>query len=255
MIGARSGTQASCCLKQLLRYGLYCLVGAIIAAPASGGQFTVTPVRLFMTPKDRAIAVTITNEGDDPLVMQADLYLWKQKAGGEDDLTLTEDLFLSPPIIKLAPKAQQVVRLAMVRPRQATQQLTYRMIVREVPEARAATQDLQLQIAVAFNIPIFITPPGAKPNLSCSAERAAPDTINAICENTGNAFVYPVALLLTNSGGDKIASRDSGAYILPGIKRSFDIKSNGAPIPPGKVKLVLTLVDGSEQTYEVNLGN
>ena len=80
------------------------------------GQFSVTPVRIFMVPKDRAAAITITNESDEPLVMQADVYSWKQKADGEDDLTPSEDLFLSPPIIKLAPKARQVVRLVMLKP-------------------------------------------------------------------------------------------------------------------------------------------
>ena len=87
------------------------LVAMLLAAPAWAGQFSVTPVRIFMATKDRAVAVTITNEGDEQLVMQADLYLWKQKPDGQDDLTLTEDMFLSPPIIKLAPRARQVVRL------------------------------------------------------------------------------------------------------------------------------------------------
>ena len=59
------------------------------------GVFSVTPVRIFMTPHDRAIAVTVTNEGDDELVMQADIYTWKQKADGTDDLQLSEDLILA----------------------------------------------------------------------------------------------------------------------------------------------------------------
>src|SRR5512145_23408 len=86
------------------------LLAAAFASPAWGGNFSVNPVRIYMAPKDKAVAVTITNEGDDAMVMQADLYTWKQKANGEDELLLTEDLLLSPPIIKLAGRSRQVVR-------------------------------------------------------------------------------------------------------------------------------------------------
>jgi len=41
--------------------------------PAVAGVFSVTPVRIYMTPRDRAVAVTITNQGDSPIVLQADL--------------------------------------------------------------------------------------------------------------------------------------------------------------------------------------
>lgn len=223
----------------------------LLATPAWAGQFSVTPVRIFMATKDRAVAVTITNEGDEHLVMQADLYLWKQKPDGQDDLTLTEDMFLSPPIIKLAPKARQVVRLARIKAAKTTEQLTYRMIVREIPEAKPPKPDLQLQIALAFSIPVFISPPGVKAKLDCAVERVAADTVKTVCQNSGNAYAYPVALQLTSSTGENIAGRDSGGYLLPGIKRSFDLKRNGAAIPGGKAKLVATLVDGTKQTFDV----
>ena len=239
-------------LKRILTRGVPRLLAVtLLVAPAWAGQFSVTPVRIFMATKDRAVAVTITNEGNEQLVMQADLYLWKQKPDGQDDLTLTEDMFLSPPIIKLAPKARQVVRLARIKAAKSTEQLTYRMIVREVPEAKPPKQDLQLQIALAFSIPVFITPPGVKAKLDCTVERVAADTVKTVCENSGTAYTYPIALLLTSNAGDKIASRDSGGYILPGIKRSFDIKRDGAAIPGGKAKLVVTLVDGVKQTFDV----
>ena len=173
MNGVRSPQEAARArlTKMLTRDVPRLLFAAVLAVPAWAGQFTVTPVRIFMTPKDRAVAVTIINEGDEQLVMQADVYLWKQKPDGQDELTLTEDIFLSPPIIKLAPKARQVVRLARLKAANTVEQLTYRMIVREVPEARPPKADLQLQIALAFSIPVFISPPGVKAKLDCTVDR------------------------------------------------------------------------------------
>lgn len=226
---------------------VYC---GLYSSAVSAGNFTVTPVRIYMAPRDRATAITITNEGDEELVMQADLYEWKQKPGGEDDLTLTEDMFLSPPIIKMAPKSRQVVRLARLIPVQSTRQITYRMIVREIPEAKPA-KDLEVQIALAFNIPVFITPPGAKAKLGCTVERVTANSINAVCENTGSAYSHPVAIVLNSTAGEKIASNESGGYLLPDIKRSFSIKREGSAIPAGAATLAVTLDDGTTETYAV----
>ena len=240
-------------LKTPLTTAVIGLLFAYLVTPASAGVFSVTPVRIFMAPTDRAIAVTITNEGDEELVMQADLYLWKQKPGGQDDLTLTEDMFLSPPILKLAPKSRQVVRLARLSAAKPTEQLTYRMIVREIPEARPAKQDMQVQIALAFSMPVFITPPGAKAKLDCTVERVSADTVKTTCENTGTGYSHPTSLLLTRNTGEKIASQESGGYILPGIKRSFELKLAQGNIPGGKAKLAATFDDGSSQTYDVTV--
>lgn len=226
---------------------------AFLPAPAEAGVFSVSPVRMYMAPKDRAIAVTINNEGDEELVMQADVYLWKQKPGGEDELTLTEDMILSPPIVKLAGRTRQVVRLAMLSPRPTSEQLTYRLVVREVPEARSAEKKVQLQLALAFSLPVFITPPGAKRQLGCIIDRVSADTVRASCENTGNAYAQPREFILTSASGEKLAMRDSGGYILPSIMRSFDIKRTDGRIPGGKAKLAVALDDGNTQNFDVSI--
>ena len=237
--------------KSFLAAAALAALSVFTAGPAWSGLFSVTPVRIFMAPKDRAVAVTITNEGDEELVMQADIFLWQQKPGGEEDLSLTEDLILSPPIIKLAARSRQVVRLAMLRPQSAAGQQTYRLIVREVPEAKPAEKTVQLQIALAFSMPVFITPAGAKRQLSCTAQRSAPDTVQALCENTGNAYAQPREFILTGATGQRLAGRDSGGYILPSIKRAFDIKGTEGRIPGGNAKLAVTLDDGTTQGFDV----
>ena len=235
------------------RTGLVSLLAVCCALPATASPFSISPVRIYMAPRDRATAITITNDGNEELVMQADLYSWKQKANGEDDLVLTEDMILSPPILKLAPKSRQVVRLAMLRPRPPGEQLTYRLIVREIPEVKSTSPDLQLQIALAFSMPVFITPTGAKRNVGCTVERTAPDSVKAICENTGNAYTQARSFVLTSAAGEKLASSDASGYILPAAKRSFDLKRTGGKIPGGNAKLAVTHDDGVVQTFDVTV--
>jgi len=228
-------------------------LGSLIAAPAIAGVFSVTPVRIFMSPRDRATAITVTNEGDDELVMQADVYTWHQKPSGEDDLALSEDLILSPPILKLAPHSRQVVRLARVGPPSNDQQLTYRMIVREVPEAgKTKSNDVRLQVALAFSLPVFITPTGLKRKLECEGKRSAADAVSITCDNTGALYAQPRELTLSGAG-KRLASKDSAVYILPGMKRTYELRDTEGPIPAGALKLALTFDDGSSQEYELKL--
>jgi fimbrial chaperone protein len=237
---------------KFLSKATFVLLAAVLALPANAAEFTVTPVRIFMTPRDRAVAVTVTNDGNEEIVMQADLYDWKQTPDGTDQLVLTEDMILSPPILKVPPKSRQVVRLARLVPPSLDVEQTYRLIVREIPEARSQA-DLSLQLSLAFSLPVFITPPGAKRSLSCELERAGPDSVKAVCKNSGRAYAQLRVLELFSGAGEKIATRENAGYILPTVRRAFEIRRPAGTIAAGKVKLQVGLDDGTVQTFEGNL--
>jgi fimbrial chaperone protein len=238
-----------------LSVGVLLLLGACAAAPACAGNFAVTPVRIYMEPRERATAVTVTNDGDQDLVMQADIFEWTQTPDGQDVLTLSEDMILSPPILKMAARSRQVVRLIALIGPVTGQQRTYRLIVREIPEAKPDKGDLQLQIAYAFSIPIFITPQGAAAKLDCRMADLALDLPRAACHNTGSAASHPVALHLVNRAMENVASRDSGAYILAGAKHSFDLKRIEGITPIGALQLVVPMSDGTSQRYDAHVGD
>jgi fimbrial chaperone protein len=219
-------------------------------AAATAGVFSVTPVRLYMTPRDRAIAVTLTNEADTEVVLQADINTWSQKPDGTDELVLTEDLILAPPIIKLAPKARQVVRLALLKPADASRQLTYRLIIREVPEVQPAP-GIQVPIALALSMPVFITPPVAKRQVSCTVQRPEAKTVGLQCGNTGTAYAQ-IREAAVVRGEQALAKFEGGSYILPGASKVVSLKSE-QPITAGEAKLVVTFDDGQSQTTAITL--
>lgn len=230
----------------------YALLLALLMpwAAASAGVFSVTPVRLYMTPRDRAIAVTLTNEGDTAVVLQADINSWSQKPDGTDELVLTEDLILAPPIIKLAPKARQVVRLALLKPADASKQLTYRMIIREVPEALPST-GIQVPIALALSMPVFITPPAAKRQMDCSTSPADAAAVNLRCSNTGTAYAQ-IREAAIKRGEQTLARFEGGSYILPGASKTISLKGEKT-VPGGQAQLVITFDDGKSLTSDITL--
>ncbi len=219
---------------------------------SQAGDFTVSPVRIFMAPADRAVAVTITNQGDSPLVMQADLYEWRQTADGEEELELTEDIFLSPPIITLEPQSRQVVRLARLSTAVPPEQLTYRLIVREIPEALPPQDGIAVQVALALSLPVFISPNNARARLDCELLRQAPESLEVWCENIGSAYAQPREITFSSSTGDALVQLEPADYILPGIKRRYEL-TRDQPIPAGDGMLTVIMDDTTSQNFVINL--
>jgi len=225
-----------------------------MAGQVWSGAFSVTPVRIFFEPRDRAVAVTLNNEGDTEIALQADINSWAQDTNGVDQLELTEDLIVSPPSIKIAPRSKQVVRLALVTPRDPRQQMTYRLIVREIPEATAPKDgEVQLSIALVLSMPVFITPPSAKRQVECSVVNSASNVLETICENKGNAYAQLRNMELKR-GDNVVATFDGVMYILPGAKKSVTVKPlDGARPSSGPAQLSLMFDDGKPQTISVQI--
>jgi fimbrial chaperone protein len=205
-----------------------------------------------MKAQDRAVAVSIVNEGSAPVVLQADIYSWSQKTDGTDEMVLTEDLILSPPIIKLAANAKQVVRLARLKPADASRQLTYRMVLREVPEAGPQKDNIQVPIALALSMPVFITPTPARREMACEARRADAATLDVSCANKGSAYAQ-LREVTVRSGEQVLGRFEGGVYILPGARRVVPVKAGGG-LPAGKLQVSVTYDDGRSEVFEVEPG-
>lgn len=230
-----------------------CAAALLLAGSVStwAGVFTVTPVRMYMGPRDRALALTVTNGGDAEMVLQAETFEWSQTADGQDQLKPSDDLVLAPPIVKIPPRGRQVVRLALVVPRDPSRQMTYRIIMREVPEAAApAASTVQVQMALAMNMPVFVTPAAARRKLACSLSRKD-GGLQARCTNEGSAYAQ-VRELRVLRGDQPLARFEGGSYILPGASRVLDLKAEQA-IPAGAVTLAVRFDDSTETTTELAL--
>lgn len=240
-------------LPVLSRVIAWTLVSLAVCLPpvALAGSFSVTPVRIFMSVRDRATAVTVRNDSDDPVVLQADINTWQQSADGADQLKLTDELVLSPPILKMAPRSRQVVRLARLAPPDLSRQVTYRFILREVPEALPPKPSVQITIALALSMPVFITPPGAKREVSCNIAGVEGKSIGVRCSNSGTAYAQIREAEILRSD-KKIGGFQGGTYILPGAAVTLAADAETAP-SSGPVKVRVTFDDGATQEFELSL--
>jgi fimbrial chaperone protein len=268
----------------VLRACVLLVAGALgLAGLATAGNFSVSPVRIFMKPAERATAVTIINHGDTDLVIDTELTSWKQNPDGSFNQQPTEDVIVAPPQMRLAPKARQVVRVARVVPPTPGVQMTYRLLVREVPEAGPAKPGYNVNLSLAFSLPIFITPPGLKHEVACKllaapvappaaaasdAPAAAPAPapwLVARCDNNGSAHALITKISLIDAAGETLASSAQPGYTLTGSGRGFELFKPVAgatqaqsPAPAqgaaqGNLRLAISHDDGTQQSVNVTL--
>lgn len=218
-----------------------------ITLQACAAAFSVTPVRIFMGVRDRAVAITLFNEGKLPMTLQAELVHWQQDAQGQDVLVPTDDVVLSPPIIELAPQSRQVVRLARLSPPDLERQQTYRLIVREVPEIKTADQPgLQIPIALALSIPVFISSGHMRRQLDCQLV-----TGGLQCRNTGNTYAQVRdAVVMRNQL--VLARFEGSSYILPGAQKTLPLSWSQPDPAAGPVTVEWLYDDAQRQRLDTS---
>jgi fimbrial chaperone protein len=205
-----------------------CLVA--LSPAASAGTFSISPLRVDFSGPRTTAALTVRNEDASAVVVQAEGMAWSQP-GGEDTLTASRDLLVSPAVFTLAPGAQQLVRVALRRVPDPARELSYRLIVQEVPQA-AAPEFTGLRVALRLSVPVFVAAgePGA-PALAWSARREPDGALAVTARNDGpvHARVQRFAL---HAGDTTVAGQPSLAYVLPGASRRWTFPASGDTAPP-----------------------
>ncbi len=139
------------------------LIFAALAAPATASTFNISPIRAELSGSHRTEALTIMNADDSPVVVQIRVVRWSQKDGAEQ-LEDTRELLATPPVLQIAANGQQIIRVALRRDPDSAQELTYRVIFEEVPQA-APKEFTGLRVALRLSIPVFVAPAHGKAKL------------------------------------------------------------------------------------------
>jgi fimbrial chaperone protein len=175
--------------------------------PAAASSLDVTPVRIQVLAPDAASTVTVTNPGDQPLVLQLRLFKWS-RVNGKDALTPTQDVVASPPLTKLAPGQPYVVRIIRVSKAPVASEEAYRLIVDEIPNSQAMPQGFGPRFALRESLPVFFTDPAAAPKLSWDAVLQNGKLVLK-ARNEGGRRVRISALNVTTASGMSLSYGDN----------------------------------------------
>lgn len=182
---------------------------------------SVTPVRVHLSHDERTAVVTLRNGADHETVVQVEALAWDQ-AEGDDRLMATRDVIVSPAVFTLAAGKSQLVRLSLRREADATHELSYRLILQEVPSA-LEVQPSGLRVALRVSLPVFVAPrTAASPRLSWQATCCEGQALALEVTNLGTRHVRVTDFAVSTPGATTpIATQQLAAYVLPGESRRW----------------------------------
>jgi fimbrial chaperone protein len=168
-----------------------------------------------------ATVITLENQSDEPMVAQVRLFAWDQ-ALGEDILQPQDQLQVSPPMAHLAPHSTQVARVIRLAPGQAQKELTYRLLIDELPDS-VPRADHSIDIRLRYSVPLFVLPntTARGPMLTWHLERLGGRPYLEVT-NTGDLHAQISAVEMLDDKGDVLpVAAGLLGYALAGHQRQW----------------------------------
>jgi len=209
------------------------MLGILASAAAFGlpptqthaGTFSISPLRAELSAGVQTGAMTLRNQESAAVVVQAEVVLWEQ-ADSQDRFSSTRDVLVSPAVFTIPANGSQLVRVALRRPADSQRELSYRLILTEVPQ-RASPEFTGLNVALRLSLPIFVAPTAAPtPRVDWSAMRSAEGSISLIARNSGNVHARVLHFNVSPASNSTPGiQQDVTAYILPGQARTWTLEN------------------------------
>jgi fimbrial chaperone protein len=221
--------------------GFYSIVlaAALCSGTAAyGANLQISPVSISFQPGQNSAGIQLQNNGDTPLYGQVRVYAWDQR-DGIDALTPTTQLVASPPIIEIAGKSAQTIRLVRRAGAPATPggaEQTYRILIDELP--RGDPQQANVAIRLQYSVPAFVLPSDtqAAPQLEWSTFQRA-GTWHLRARNTGALHAQIGATSVTVGSRDVVLSKGLLGYALPGRTREWALPADVAGALPAPLAI------------------
>lgn len=200
-----------------------CLALAACVLPSLAGSLGVNPIRVGLSATRPTAAITLSNTGNAPMVVQMQVAKWTA-AAGEDVYEPSTDILVAPPIVSIAPGASQIVRVGLGSDPGSDRELAYRLFIEEVPPPPKAGYQ-GLQVALRLGLPVFVEPGLAvRPKFEWSATLSAANEITVKMSNVGDAHAQILNVKLSTPGESlPIASNMTSGYLLPGQTRQLSL--------------------------------
>ena len=241
-----------CRFLQALHYGLFACALGCMALAASGGakaaNLQISPVSIAFAPAQGAAGINLQNFGDTPLYGQVRVFTWEQK-DGIDVLTPTADVVASPPIIEVAAKSVQTIRLVRRKPVEGALERSYRILIDEIPRNEAGSG---VAIRLQYSVPVFVAPAatGAAPELSFSLGHRDGALVLRARNGGAQHAQLGATRMRAKDGAEVELSKGLLGYALAGEAREWPLPKDKAAQLAASASVTAT-VNGREQTFPV----
>jgi fimbrial chaperone protein len=163
----------------------------------------VAPVGIEVAAPASASTLKLRNEGATAITAQIRVFRWVQ-ADGQEKLEPTEDLVASPPMARLAPGADYIVRLVRLSKQPVSAEEGYRLLIDELPDQKLQNNRV-VNLILRYSIPVFFFRPDATAaKLKWSVEQRD-GKLRVSATNDGDRHVRLAGLNIRDRNGTSIS--------------------------------------------------
>ena len=186
---------------------------AVLGLPQPGYAVTLMPLTLVMEQSKAVVSLHVRNDEAQAKIFEVQAFHWSQD-DGEDVLELASDLVVTPPIMKLAPGEEKIIRVGVMRKNSnRTQEKAYRLLLKDITPI--ALEGGELRLRMQYLLPLFMSPDRPQSELQL-IEIAAPDKSGCIqITNAGNIHAK---LVWTAPGSTPQSISPTQRYVLAGAQ-------------------------------------
>ena len=222
--------------------GLFFFV--VCAGIANAGTIGVSPVRVTLSDSQKIDSFSVRNDGTEPITMQMEVLSWSQREGNAV-FAATRELLANPPIFTIPAGSSQLVRVGLRRAPDAQRELSYRIILEELPpppDPDSSGSGSGASMTLRISLPVFVSPEiDTKPVLLWQAVRTSQGALKISLSNNGNTHIqiknFKLSLLDSEQPWVTLQTAD---YVLAGQSRDWIVLANPEnPAPPPGVTLKL----------------
>jgi fimbrial chaperone protein len=224
--------------------GLFLSFSSIINA----ATIRLSPVNVEILSNQSAASISLFNQSNESSDLQIRVFEWTQK-NGQDQLTPTDEIAISPPFLKLQSNDSYNLRVVRINPAPVSGEKTYRIIIDELPkpiDSRKAAQGVN--VLLRSSLPVFVVNKDAITQLNWKID-ANQEVPSLNISNIGNRHALLNDLALVDTTANKsypIKVNTVNGYILAEQARSYSI-NNFTYQPNHKYSVSLT-VNGKKTT-------
>ncbi|WP_079212697.1 fimbrial biogenesis chaperone [Brucella pituitosa] len=180
--------------------------------PAKAASLRVAPVLIDLTAPTAASSLRIWNDAKQPVDVQVRIYRWRQ-TGGVDAYTPATDVMVSPPMSRLRPGGENMVRVVRTSKKPVSGEESYRLIVDELPD-NGTQRSGTVSLVVRHSIPVFFSQPGIAPESTTWSVVRRANGYQVTVSNKGDKRLRVSDLSLEAANGPVASEKGLVGYIL-----------------------------------------
>jgi len=215
------------------KIGLGLLLFLLFAADApAGGPIQIYPLKILLSPDKKTDSITLANQGDTAIDIQASAKSWDMDEQGKFIETDIGDFVFFPRLLNIPPHQEKSIRIGYNGNFPPTEK-SYRLILEELPPVRTPEQQAKDKVNSGINwlmrlsVPMFAMPSAdiPAPELKIDEVKQTTGGWSVAVMNVGQYHVYIKKLRVEMKGGTDVER--ALMRILPGRRVFIEVPVDG----------------------------